>query len=247
VAARAGARWSQAGKAAAALVAVVWLGLAAALHARNAVWESAMALWSDATAAGRGTSRAHLSLGTRLLDRGDVEGALASFRNALERAAGRQREEAKALYYTGIALVVSGRQEEAEQTLRRSVEKAPESAASTYALAVILMQRGDLAGAEDYARRALAVQPDRADANHLLGRLRLEAGHTEEATALLQRAARIAPRIVSIQVDLGRAYLRGGRVAEACATWTAALRLPADEAARRRLQDGLAEAVCPAR
>jgi hypothetical protein len=65
-------RWRHAGTAGAAVVGAAWLSLALATFARNAVWETRVALWSDAAAKSPGKARVHLGLGHALRERWDL-------------------------------------------------------------------------------------------------------------------------------------------------------------------------------
>lgn len=238
-------RWPHAGRAGVALLVSAGLALAGALHARNAVWESALALWSDATAGGRGPSGAWLGLGAALAAGGDHAGALAAFRTAHERARGRAPDEAQALHHAGQSLLALGRTGEALAALRGASERAPGWSTMSYSLAIALWRTGDLAGAEAAARLSLAAQGDRADASHLLGAILLEAGGAAEAVPHLERAAAAAPWIPAIRLDLGRAYRAVGRSAEACAAWRAALGLRLAATQGQWVREQLAAAGCP--
>ncbi len=207
-------RWRWAGAAGAVAVLAAWLALAAALHARNAVWESALALWSDATGRGRGGARAYLGLGVALAGRGDPQGALAAFWVALERARGRPDDEAHALLNAGLILSQAGRLDAAERTLRGAGERAPRGPEMAYALGWVRWKTGDLPGAVDAAERALAIQPDHARAAHLLGTLWLQAGRLEEAAAQLRQAARLAPGDPAVEADLAAALDGLGRAGQ---------------------------------
>jgi tetratricopeptide (TPR) repeat protein len=238
-------RWRHAGLAAGAATLAAWLVLAGALHARNAVWESALALWSDATAGGRGTARAYVGMGVARAALGDLQGAVDAYGEAYRRSRGRPLDEAHALHNTGVVLTQAGDLETAERVLRGAVERAPKGAEMAYALAYVLWRRGDGRGAERSVERALALQPGHGPATHLLGLLRLEAGQVEAATALLQEAARLAPGNGAVHADLGMALHRAGRAAEACAAWRAALRLPTDPEQRQQTLQWMAAAGCP--
>jgi len=223
-------RWRHAGLAAAGVVAAFWLALAAALHARNAVWESGLALWSDATADGRGPWRAWVALGNERARLGDAGAALAAYRTGFDRAAGRPDDEAHALHNAGVLLAGAGRLGEAEQVMRAATQRAPRAAVMAYLLAWILYRRGGPAAAEaaTWAERALDVEPGHAKAIHLLGLLRADAGRAGEGLVLLERAAALAPQDAAVRIDLGGALLSAGRGAEACQAWREARRLDAE-------------------
>jgi tetratricopeptide (TPR) repeat protein len=236
--------WRHAGLAAGAAVLAAWLALAAALHARNAVWESTLALWTDATAGGRGTARAHVGLGVARAALGDLQGAVDAYGEAYRRARGRPFEEAHALHNAGVVLTQVEDFEAAERVLRAAVERAPKGADMAYALAYVLWRRGDLAGAESFAGRSLELRPGRAPPHHLLGMVRLDGGQVEAALARLEEAARLAPEDGGIRADLGFGLHRAGRVREACQAWGAALLLRAEPERQVQTRQWMAAAGC---
>jgi len=240
-------RWRQAGLAAMGVVAALWLALAAALHARNAVWESGLALWRDATAGGRGTARASIALGNELARLGDPGGALAAYRMAFDKARGRPFEEAHALHNAGVLLAGAGRLDEAERVMRGATQRAPRGAEMAYLLAWILFQRGAGSAAEaaTWAERALAIDAGHGKAAHLLALLRAEAGRTEEGLALLSQAAEKMPGEPAVLRDLGGLLRRAGRPVEACQAWDAALRRDVDGRLTADLEALRAQAGCP--
>jgi len=237
-------RWRCAGLAAGGLVAALWLTLAAALHARNAVWETTLALWTDASAKGGGTWRAHLTVGVEREARGDVEGALAAYRAALARARD-PGEEAQALHDAGRLLLGAGRLEEAEASLREAVARPVALPEATYALAFLRERRGDLEGAATWAERTLAAEPGHLGALQMVGMARVRAGRTEEGLALLGQAVRRSPGDPGPLTLLGAGLSRAGRAGDACTAWRAALSLQGNPVERERLAGRLAEAGCP--
>lgn len=107
----------------------------------------------------------HADLGSILLNRGDYDGAVQEYAIALELGAG---EEAR--INLGIALLQSGRLNEAEQQLTRAVKKLPESADAHYNLAAVLLRQGRNEEARELLERSLKLNPD-----HQPARIQLEA------------------------------------------------------------------------
>lgn len=155
--------------AAALVVGAVWLGLAAALHRRNAVWESAQALWGDAVAKAPDKPRPRLGLGNALLARGDLEGAIGAYRHALSRLRpDAAAAEAPLRQNLGVALVRAGRPAEAMAHLRRAAELRPDDAEAAAGLAAAALAAGDLDTAELEAARALVLSRDHPLATRVL-------------------------------------------------------------------------------
>ena len=73
----------------AALIALVAFGTATA--ERSKLWSDPVALWSDAVAKSPGSSRAHNNLGYSLELRGDLEGAIREYRQALKLRPGNEQ------------------------------------------------------------------------------------------------------------------------------------------------------------
>lgn len=71
------------------LIALVALGTATA--ERSKLWSDPVALWSDAVAKSPGSSRAHNNLGYSLERRGDLEGAIREYRQALKLRPGNEQ------------------------------------------------------------------------------------------------------------------------------------------------------------
>jgi Flp pilus assembly protein TadD len=183
-------------RAAAALLLVggAWAALALVLHARNAVWESDLALWSDAAAKAPAKPRPLVALANARLKRGDAEGAIRDLTRArtLIRS-GEPFTEFPIVYNLGTALLRAGRDVEAVAPLRRAVELDPTSPDAAVALGVALLGTGQLAEAEAWATRGLELRPDLGLALQVLGRARLEAGDAAGALGYLERAAAASP------------------------------------------------------
>lgn len=179
--------------AAALLTGAVWLGLAAALHRRNAVWESAVALWSDAVQKAPHKPRARLGLGNALLARGDHGAAIAHYQHGLSRLRAEAVEaEGPLRKNLGVALVRAGRPGEAVAPLRRAAELLPQDPEAAAGLAVALLSTGDLDEAELEAARALVLSPGHALATRVL--LLADEERSRRAAQGPEGAAAPAPR-----------------------------------------------------
>ncbi|MBK9516132.1 MAG: tetratricopeptide repeat protein [Anaeromyxobacter sp.] len=206
------------------LVGLTWSGLAALTWRRNAVWESALALWSDAAAKAPGKPRVHLGLGNALLARGEAEAAIAEYRLGLATLrADAAPAEAPLQQNLGAALARAGRPAEAVAPLRRALALDPRSADAAAGLAVALLAAGELEEAGRAAVAALTLRPEDPVAHRVAGRARLAAGDDDAAAlAHLERAARAFPADAQVQLELGHALAATGRSGEACAAWARA-------------------------
>ena len=232
---RALSRWAPP-RLAPALAAGTWLLLAGLLHARNAVWETRRALWTDAAARQPGNPRAWANLAMAASLEGSGDEAVAAWRRGLERSAGEPSTGSRILGNLGIHLAQRGALEEAERSLRASLELQPRPAFED-ALAAVLIARGRLDEAEARLLDQLRRQPDRGGALTSLAKLHLLRGEAAPALALLQRALAADPDLAPARYLSAWALEGLGRRAEGCAALAG---LP------RRLDAGLAPQVAEA-
>jgi tetratricopeptide (TPR) repeat protein len=221
--------------------AVAGVALVASLgvltHRRNAVWESAIALWSDAAAKSPGKARPHLGLGNAYLARGMGDAALARYRAAM--AVGDPAFQAEVASKLGGTLVYLGRFDEAKALLSEQLARSPGDPDLRVYLALALMDRGDLAGAERLAEGALRSAPGHGLALQALGIIRLARGDAEAAAGLLERAVRDDPDDGTRRYQLGVAYATLGRRSAACLSWRAASGRLLGPRVRRSVEDAL--------
>jgi len=212
------------GRATAVAVAGVWLALAALLHARNAVWEGPVALWSDAVAKAPRHWRPHLQLGRAHWELGHYPEALRCYRAAAQQPLELPEREAMVLGELGAMLVYAGELEEATRVLQRALTLQPGQETALVNLAVALLKRQDLDGAERYARLALARDAELGRALEVLGAVKFHRGDPAQAVPLLARAAEHQPDGGGAIVYLGFAEEQLGHRQEACAVWARILR-----------------------
>jgi Flp pilus assembly protein TadD len=199
------------------LTVAAWLLLAGLLHARNAVWETRRALWTDAVAKVPENPRAWANLALAASQEGRAEEAVRLYRQALPLAEGEPVVLVRLLGNLGIELARQGRLEEAEQALRRAVAIQPWPSLQND-LAAILMVRGRLDEAEALLGAILARAPDQGEALASLGKLRLMRGDPAGALPLLDRAVALDPDVPLRHYLRARALAGLGRRPEACAT-----------------------------
>ena len=209
------------------LTGAVWGGLAVALHRRNAVWETRLALWSDVVEKAPRAQRPRLSLALARWERGENDEAIRQFHLALDYGGrGSAADEAFILNNLAVALLSAERNDEAVASLGRAIALEPKNATAHANLALALLRRNDLALAEEEAERALALRPEEAGAWMVLGGVRMARGDAAGAVEPLERAVRLDPDDGARWLDLAGANEKAGRRAEACGAWRRVERLP---------------------
>ena len=210
------------------------------------MWESDLALWTDAVSKSPGKARPRLGLGVSLAQRGDQAGASAQFTAGLKRAPADAIGLRTSLHHNlGVALVGQGRSAEALEHLREAVRIDPTATAPAQTLALALWETGDAAGAEREARAVLDRAPGSPTAARVMGQARMAAGDDAGALPFIEQAARARPSDAAVRYDLGAAYANLGRIAEACTAWRAVLLLPSNAGAQEAARQGLAILACP--
>ncbi len=171
-------------------------------------------------------------LGVLAAGSGDVEGAAAAFRHALDLRA----DDAPTLIRLADLELEQGRIEQAEFLYERAVAAA-DSAASAYGLGRVAEERGEYAVAIEHFERALALQPGASVIHYHLGQAHREQGRFDDAEQALARSgtARVAmadPLMhelttlaigASPHLTRGNAAAREGRLAEAEAAYRQAV------------------------
>ncbi len=125
--------------------------LASATLARNAVWQSDVALWADAASKAPGKFRTVLNLGSALVAAGRLDEGAAVLRRAVEL----DPSSGTARVALGAALHRAGRAAEAEASYREALRLAPDDAQARFNLAELLWSQGRRAEAVPLYRQFL--------------------------------------------------------------------------------------------
>ena len=191
-------------------------GHAAAREGRLADAESA---YRQAVAADATNVRAHESLATLLLRRGDPEGAIEHFGVAVRLAP----ENAQAHSDLGVLLAELGRNDRALEHLGRAVELEPGLVQALLTLGNVRTRLGRLDEAEATYRRVLESEPGNGEARLGLGAVLAQTGNFEQAVMELREALRLAPEAEHaprVHFGLAEALVRTGRLEEALPHYT---------------------------
>ncbi len=234
--------------AARAIVLTLWTALGVVLYQRNAVWETQLALWTDAVAKSPLKARPHYGLGYAHQGRAEYDWAIREYSIALELVPGSWKDmRVETLRNLGVALLYARRADQALVALRQALALDPQNADVLGNLAIAMLVTQDLVAAQAYGERAVAARPDGAKPLQALGLVLMMRGEATGALALLQRAVHSDPEDGVGRVLLGNAYAQLGRVAEACASWSKAFGLKLQPQVRQETALRAAASGCPRR
>jgi tetratricopeptide (TPR) repeat protein len=188
-----------------------------------------------------GYGKAHTNLGNALAQIGDVPGAIAEQRLALqaqpdspdvevnlanaltqagrvpealphyERALRLDSDFSEGRYNWAIALVQAGRTADAAVQLARAAQEAPQNARIWNEWGAVLARAGDLPGAAERFARAAQVDPNSADYQANLGAVLLEENRPREAIPPLEAAVRLNPGLAVARQNLTVARWRAAQ------------------------------------
>ena len=174
----------------------------------------------------------------RLAQRGNLEGAIATYRVAISK----DPHLSGVHFALGEALRVSQNASErslAESEYLKSLADNPSDEKSECRLGDISLQENLLAAARKHFDRAIALQPDDADANEGLGLVLFGSNMPHEASVYLKRAIELDPTNVVAYYHLSQADRQAGQLDEARSEMAEFLRLKAERDHLNRSFDDL--------
>jgi tetratricopeptide (TPR) repeat protein len=192
------------------------LPLAVALHARNAVWETELALWTDAAEKAPTKIRAVANHAFALQDAGRYEEAIPIYQRALRLEWDQAVKRTDIRDHLGSTLIKAGRPAEAIPVLLESLEDDPENVSTLNTMAIALLEMGRPADAERMALAAIGVKADFGFGFTTLGEALEAQGKLSEALAAFMRSAAIDPDVALRHLNVARVAERLGRTREAC-------------------------------
>jgi tetratricopeptide (TPR) repeat protein len=207
------------------LTAAVLGALMVCAWIQTAYWQNSETLSMRALACTTDNYVAHTVLGNVLLRKGDVDGALAHYQQALQI----NPNYARAYNNLGFALLQKGKADEAITDYQQALKIEPDYTQAHENLGNALFQEGKVDDAIAQYQRALQIYPDYEEAHNNLGTALFQEGRLDEAISQYQQALQINPDSVQGHFKLGIVLLRQDRADEAIAHFQQALRLePAD-------------------
>ena len=155
------------------------------------------------------------------MEGGDVEGAIASFRESI-----RLNPQAAIAYdYLSAALGAMGKLDEAITYGEKAVELDPALAIAHSNLAASYITRGDWVDAETSARAAIEIDPAFADAYNNLGNAYFAMGRLDEALEAFDQALERKPTYTFALVNRGLILGQKNRLEDAASSFERAIEL----------------------
>jgi tetratricopeptide (TPR) repeat protein len=201
-----------AGAAALSLVA----GLGAATAVRNQVWQSALALWKDASEKSPGKPRIWVNYGTALHFAGRFDEAVKAYDRAIALGNDPTVPLELVVRNTALALIRLRRYDEARARLVTYLQRAPRDAGTLVILALVEADTGQLDAADAAAQQALKLDPRQSRPYQILGQVAERRGDLQGAYDQFLAAARQDPADPLPVYSMGRIEERRGRLPEAC-------------------------------
>jgi len=225
------------------LMAVLVVAVVAALGyqtvRRNQDYRSELGMWRDIAHKRPNNARGRYSLGTALLNRNDLSGAVRELRAAMRA----DPKFAPAPYNLSHALARKGLVDEAIQASGKAVDVDPRLIGARVHLADLLLASTDrINEAIHHYREALRMDPKLAGVHENLGKALYRQGEIEEAVQSFRRAVSLRPDLPGPHFGLGLVLAKRDRFDEAIREYREVLRLqPGYPEARRALEDALAK------
>jgi tetratricopeptide (TPR) repeat protein len=162
-----------------------------------------------------------INLGVALKDKGDVDGAIAAYKEAITH----NPRYAKAHNGLGVILCdVKKDYDGAIAAFREAITHDPRYALAHYNLGVALKGKGDLDGAIAAYKEAITHDPTLASAHHNLGNALKDKGDVDGAITAYKEALTHDPRSASAHYNLGKALKGKGDLDGAITAYKEALK-----------------------
>jgi tetratricopeptide (TPR) repeat protein len=205
---------------------VILVALIFCARVQTAYWRDSESLWTHTLACTSDNYIGHYNLGNVLLQKGNMNDAIAHFQTALQI----KPDYVEAHNNLGGVLLKKGRVDEAIAQYQTALQIKPDNAETYYNLGNALRRKGKVDEAIAQYQMALQIKPDYAEAHINLGNALLQKGKVDEAVAQYQTALQIKPDLVEAHCDLGNALLQKGDVDEAIIHYQTALQIKPDNA-----------------
>ena len=205
---------------------------------QSATYRDLDTLWQTTIARNPSCETCYNNLGTILMRKGQVDGAIGYYEKATEISPHDAEPESN----LGYALLAKGRPDEAIVHSQKALELDPNFAQAYHVLGDIYLAKNDFDRAITAYQNALRRQPDDVTGRGNLGISLTAVGKTGEALDQFEAAVRLDPSSAQAHYNLGYLLVRMGEPQKAAPHLTEALRLKPDYVqAREQLHElGLA-------
>lgn len=176
------------------------------------------------------------NVGAERLTEGDLEGAVADFRRALEA----DPTLTPAIVNLGVAERRRGNSEAAEQGFLAALEVDKDEFSAASNLVSLYLAHGREADAEPYRKRVENYLQQNPFHHYRLGVVNAEKGRMEAALDHMKEAVRRMPEDPAFRITLGEYYMANKAPAKAQAEFTRALHLTRDARDKEDLRERLA-------
>jgi tetratricopeptide (TPR) repeat protein len=195
---------------AAALAALVVIGLGDLSWKQARIWRDSDTLFGHVLAVAPRSKVAHINLGFVLAHRGQLDEAVKHFRAALEA----DPDDPTALFDLGDTLSKQGKIDEAIEQYHHLARVSPRFLLTYEKLGNLLAQKGQLEAAADSYRRAIAGYSNYTVAHNNLGLILASQGKLDEAIEHYLKALDLNPEFALAHVNFGDALVLRGKVDE---------------------------------
>jgi len=177
---------------------------------QSAMYADIESLWRTTIARNPDCWMAHNNLGTVLLQKGQVDNAIAQYQQTLQMAP----EAADADYNLGNAFLQKGEVDAALTHYQKAVSVIPKDPDIQVGLGNALWQKGKAQEAIDHYRQALELRPYYFAAHYNLSTVLLQKGEIDDAIMHGQVALTIRPNVAAVHTNLAVALLAKGEIAD---------------------------------
>jgi Flp pilus assembly protein TadD len=198
-------------KVAAAMFALIIMGLASATYARNVLWKDKVSLWEDVVGKSPNSSRGYNNLGIAYYEKGRNDEAIKMYEHAIAL----NPRYLDAYMNLGVSYAVTGRLDAAIEKFSAVVAKDPKNDDAYLNLGRAYSDLRRTHEAIEYFREATAVNPNNSAAFHGLGTAYARLGHLDDALAAYTRFVELSPHDPEAYRNRGLVYQAKGDIANA--------------------------------
>jgi tetratricopeptide (TPR) repeat protein len=217
-------KWNHTGRVVGSVLTLVVLVLTGATHARNAVWEDEVRLWSDVVRKSPGKARGHNNLCYSLNKQELYEKAIEHCRISIRL----DPDYVPAYINLGNAYKAQGFVDEAIKEYQIAIKRYPSLSKAYYNLGIAYQDKGLVNAAIQQYHTAIKLNPGYLKAHLRLGKVYSSQGSVNRAIEHLRIASMIKPENEVIHYNLGIAYEKSEMYKEAINALKQAVRINPD-------------------